>query len=222
MSGPVLILNGGKAMAEGATYLEKLMADVRACRACEDSLPLGPKPILQVGPGARLLIASQAPGARAHRSGRPFSDPSGDRLREWMGMAEEQFYDEDTLAILPMGLCYPGRAGGGDAPPRPECAQLWRARLMEHMPALRLTLLVGSYAQDYVLGPGSMTERVRNFHAFLPAYFPLPHPSWRSSFWAEKNPWFAGEVVPALRKAVAAATRRAEGEDDRPDSRRCR
>ena len=181
------ILSGGKAMAEGATCLEKLLADVRACRACEDSLPLCPKPILQIGPGARLLIASQAPGAGAHRIGRPFSDPSGDRLREWTGMAEEQFYDENIVAILPMGLCYPGRAGGGDAPPRPECARLWRERLLEQMPALRLTLLVGSHAQAHILGPGSMTERVRAFRACLPAYFPLPHPSWRTVLFERKK-----------------------------------
>jgi len=189
------------------TDLQTLLAEVRACRACADVLPLGPRPILQVGSAARLLVASQAPGMKVHQSGLPFSDPSGERLREWMGLSEKRFYDEDRVAILPIGLCYPGRASGGDAPPRPECAPLWRKRLLRHTPNLRLTLLVGAYSQSHVLGPGSMTKRVRDFRAYLPHYFPLPHPSWRSRLWAEKNPWFAADVLPALREEVANAMR---------------
>jgi uracil-DNA glycosylase len=185
--------------------LATLLAEVRACSACADALPLGPRPILQMSTSATILVASQAPGSRAHLTGVPFSDASGDRLRNWMGLTDEQFYDETTIAIVPMGFCYPGRSGGGDAPPRKECAQLWRGRLMELLPEVRLTLLVGSYAQHHLLGPGPTTERVRNFRDYLPGFFPLPHPSWRSRIWEERNPWFRQEVIPALRSAVAEA-----------------
>ena len=187
------------------TAFESLLEEVRACRACADELPLGPRPVFQLAPTARILVASQAPGTKVHASGVPFSDPSGDRLREWMGFTKEQFYDPDTVAILPMRLCYPGRATSGDAPPRPQCAQLWRQPLLAQMPELRLTLLVGTYAQNHVLGPGAMTERVRNSRDYLPDHFPLPHPSWRSRIWAAKHPWFEAEVLPALRDALAAA-----------------
>jgi uracil-DNA glycosylase len=159
-----------------------------------------------MSPTAVVLIASQAPGSKAHASSIPFSDASGDRLREWTGLSHEQFYDAAKVAIVPMGLCYPGRGrNGGDAPPRPECVPLWRYRLLGAMPALRLTLLVGSYAQNYVLGRGTMNQRVGNFRSYLPRYFPLPHPSWRSRVWVDQNPWFAAEVLPALRDAVAHA-----------------
>ena len=186
--------------------LDSLLDEVRACRACADVLPLGPRPVLQISATARILIASQAPGTKVHESGIPFSDASGDRLREWMGASADQFYDESKIAILPMGLCYPGRqSGGGDAPPRPECAPLWRGRLLAHMPDLRLTLLVGTHAQTDVLGPGKMTERVMSFRDYLPTIFPLPHPSWRSRHWAAKNPWFDADVLPLLRHAVQDA-----------------
>ena len=185
---------------------ESLIGEVRACSACADKLPLGPRPVFQASPTATLLIASQAPGTKVHASGIPFSDDSGTRLREWMGLSSEQFYDSAKVAIVPMGLCYPGRgSGGGDAPPRPECASLWRDRLLAGMPAIRLTLLVGSYAQINALGPGRVSQRVRDFRSYLPRYFPLPHPSWRSRIWAENNPWFSSEVLPALRNAVARA-----------------
>jgi len=187
---------------------EELIAEARACRACAGVLPLGPRPVFRVSRTARLLIASQAPGSKVHRSGIPFADASGARLREWLGVSDAEFCDASRVAILPMAMCYPGRSpNGGDAPPRPECARLWRTRLLGAMPALRLTLLVGTYAQGYVLGPGTMTERVRSFRQHLPRYFPLPHPSWRSGIWEPKNPWFRAEVVPALRRAVADVIR---------------
>lgn len=192
-----------------ADAFQSLTDDVRSCKVCADVLPLGPRPVFQASPTATLLIASQAPGSKVHASGIPFSDPSGDRLREWTGLSCEQFYDPQRVAILPMGLCYPGRRpAGGDAPPRPECAPLWRDRLLAAMPDLRLTLLVGIYAQVSALGPGTMAERVRDFRIYLPRYFPLPHPSWRSRIWADRNPWFGDEVVSALRDAVAHALAR--------------
>jgi uracil-DNA glycosylase len=186
--------------------LDSLLAEVRTCRACADVLPLGPRPVVQISATARVLVASQAPGTKVHDSGIPFSDASGDRLREWMGVSEALFYDERSIAILPMGLCYPGRLpSGGDAPPRPECAPLWRDRLLAYMPDLRLTLLVGTHAQINVLGRGKMTERVMGFRDHLPTILPLPHPSWRSRHWAAQNLWFDAEVIPALRGAVQRA-----------------
>lgn len=186
--------------------LDSLLVKVRACRACADVLPLSPRPVVQLSATARILIASQAPGTKVHESGIPFSDASGDRLREWMGVSDDIFYDERRIAIVPMGLCYPGRSrGGGDAPPRPECAPLWRDQLLAQMPDLRLTLLVGGYAQADALGPGTMTERVTTFRDYLPAIFPLPHPSWRSRHWAAKKPWFDVDLLPALRHAVQEA-----------------
>lgn len=186
--------------------LDSLLAEVRACCACADVLPLGPRPVVQISATARILIASQAPGMKVHESGIPFSDPSGNRLREWMGLSTNDFYDASKIAILPMGLCYPGRQqSGGDAPPRPECAPLWRGRLLAHMPDLRLTLLVGTHAQTDELGPGKMTDRVIGFQQYLPTIFPLPHPSWRSRYWVAKNPWFDANVLPALRGVVQDA-----------------
>jgi uracil-DNA glycosylase len=185
--------------------LDTLLAEIGACRVCHEVLPLGPRPVLQISPTARILVASQAPGTKVHNSGVPFSDPSGERLRDWMGISDAEFYDAARVAIVPMGLCYPGRAGSGDAPPRPECAPLWRTRIMAQLTELRLTLLVGSHAQIDRLGRGQMTERVRNFRAHLPAVFPLPHPSWRSQVWMKRNPWFEAEVLPELRSAVREA-----------------
>lgn len=179
-----------------------LVASVRTCRACAGQMPVEPRPVVQISPTARLIVASQAPGSKVHASGIPFSDASGDRLREWMGISDRQFYDAAKIAILPMGFCYPGRAKGGDAPPRPECAKLWRSSLLAQMPQVRLTLLVGTYAQKDALGPGRMLDRVRNYRKYLPRHFPLPHPSWRSTIWMRQNPWFAAEALPALRDAV--------------------
>jgi len=186
--------------------LEDVAAAARACTVCAAELPLGPRPVLRVSATARILIASQAPGTKVHASGTPWTDASGVRLRAWLGMTEAEFYDVSRIAILPMGLCYPGRLpNGGDAPPRAECRTLWHPRLLPLMPALRLTLLIGSYSQAYYLGPGDMTTRVRAFRDHLPRHFPLPHPSWRTVGWEQRNPWFATEVLPALRQEVAAA-----------------
>jgi uracil-DNA glycosylase len=182
--------------------LDALAAEARACTFCTD-LPLGPRPVLRVSTTATILIASQAPGTKVHISGTPWTDASGVRLRQWLGMTPDEFYDGRRIAILPMGLCYPGRyAKGGDLPPRPECAPRWRNRLLGAMPQLRLTLLVGSYAQQYALGPGRMTDRVCDFSRYLPRYFPLPHPSWRTGIWETKNPWFQADVLPRLRAVV--------------------
>ncbi len=194
-----------------ADGLAALLREVRGCRHCEAHLPLGPRPVVRVSPTARLLIASQAPGTKVHLAGISFWDASGDRLRSWLGMDKALFYDESRVAILPMGFCYPGRLpNGGDAPPRPECAPLWRRRLLAAMPALRLTLLVGSYAQTYVAREENwpaarMTDRVMQFRSYLPRYLPLPHPSWRTGSWENRNPWFQSEVLPALREAVHKA-----------------
>jgi uracil-DNA glycosylase len=189
-----------------AALLAEAAQEARACRYCEDSLPLGPRPVFRVSTTATVLIAGQAPGTKVHATGIPWNDASGDRLRQWLGIDRDTFYDEARVAILPMGFCYPGRLpNGGDTPPRRECAPRWRARLIGLMPSIRLTLLVGSYALNDSLGKGSMTDRVREFRAYLPDRFPLPHPSWRTTGWERRNPWFANEALPALRSAVAAA-----------------
>ena len=188
-------------MSLGGDALDPLLARIRACQACQD-LPRGPKPIVQGSPHSRIVIISQAPGWKAHESGIPFHDASGDRLREWLGIDSETFYDVARVAIVPMGFCYPGRGSGGDNPPRPECAPLWHEKLLALMPAISLTLLVGGYAQARYLGKGAMTERVRDFALYLPRYFPLPNPSWRTTAWERKNPWFTAEALPALRAAL--------------------
>jgi uracil-DNA glycosylase len=186
--------------------LAKLAAEIRACHVCVAHLPLGPRPVFRVSSTARLLIVGQAPGTKVHATGIPWNDPSGERLRSWLQMERDAFYDETRIAIVPIGLCYPGRlANGGDAPPRPECAPLWRERLIALMPDIRLTLLIGTYALTHVLGRGSVTERVRDFRRNLPHYFALPHPSWRTMAWERRNPWFAEDVLPGLHRAVAAA-----------------
>lgn len=190
-------------MPPTATAIDVLAEQARACRLCEHVLPLGPRPILQVSATAPLLIASQAPGSAVHARGLSFWDRSGDRLRAWLGVDEGVFYDPARIAILPMGFCYPGRLpAGGDAPPRPECAPAWRPALLAAMPQVRLTLLVGGYAQAWALGPGSMTARVRAFRDTLPRFLPLPHPSWRTAIWERRNPWFTEEVLPELQARV--------------------
>ena len=189
--------------------LARLLADVRSCRMCEQHLPLGPRPVLRARESARLLIIGQAPGTKVHETGIPWNDPSGDRLRQWLDMDRESFYDESRIAIVPMGFCYPGRdAKGGDRPPRPECAPHWHAQLRALLPNIRLTLLVGQYSQRYYLGARgarSVTDTVKAWTDFGPEYFPLPHPSFRNLMWLKKNPWFSDEVVPALRERVRDA-----------------
>jgi uracil-DNA glycosylase len=187
--------------------LDGLLRELRACRACAASLPLGPRPVLQAAPGARILIASQAPGARVHASGIPWSDASGMRLREWMQVDDATFYDPRCVAIVPMGFCYPGKAGSGDAPPRPECRATWHPRLLPLLPDVQLTLLVGQYAQAYFLGPrrqDSLTATMRAWRSYMPTILPLPHPSPRNVRWFKDNPWFEGEVLPTLRARVQA------------------
>jgi uracil-DNA glycosylase len=184
-----------------------LVAEIRACTVCAPHLPLGPRPIVRGRPSARLLIISQAPGTRVHETGLSFNDRSGDRLRQWLAVDREVFYDESRVAIMPIGFCYPGRdAKGGDLPPRPECAPLWHARLRAHFPAIELTLLVGLYAIGYCLPrprPRSMTETIARWRDFLPEVFVLPHPSWRTTRWLRDNPWFENDAVPELRTRVA-------------------
>jgi uracil-DNA glycosylase len=183
---------------------DTLLAQVRACRAASMCRRLARAPIVRASAIARILIASQAPGTRVHESGIPFADASGGRLREWMNVSANEFYDESRVAIVPMALCYPGRLqGGGDAPPRSECAPPWRQQLRAHTPDLRLTLLVGIYVQDHVLGRGKMTERVKDFRDCLRRIL-LPHPSWHAQHWATLNPWFDAEVLPGPCGAVRA------------------
>jgi len=192
-------------VTEGSS-LEVIANEARACTVCAAFLPLGPRPVFRVSTTARLLIIGQAPGTKVHETGIPWNDPSGERLRGWLTMDRTEFYDASRIAIVPMGLCYPGRLpNGGDAPPRRECAPLWQGRLLNAMPAIRLTLLVGSYALTHVLGKAPMSERVAAFRDHLPHYFPLPHPSWRTTAWERRNPWFQAEALPALRQAVADA-----------------
>ena len=185
--------------------LTDLLRQVRACRHCEASLPLGPNPVLRAGEGARLLIVGQAPGTRVHATGIPWNDPSGDRLRDWLVIDRERFYDESRIAIIPMGFCYPGRGKSGDLPPPPDCAPLWHEPLLARLPALELVLLVGSYAQAHYLGRSreTLAQRVRRWPEFGPRFFPLPHPSPRNTLWLRRNPWFEAEVIPALRERVA-------------------
>lgn len=183
------------------------LAKVNQCRLCEQSLPMGPRPVIQVAPEARILIAGQAPGRRVHETGIPFDDPSGDRLREWMGISREVFYDPRRIAILPMGFCYPGSGSSGDLPPRPECAPAWREDLIGCLRQLRLTLVIGRYAQEWHLanGKATLTETVRQWREHGEAVMPLPHPSPRNNIWIKKNPWFGIELLPALRQAVREA-----------------
>jgi uracil-DNA glycosylase len=214
----------------GAT-LEEVVAALRACRVCRDRpryggpLPHEPRPVIQISRTARLCIASQAPGTRVHASGRPFTDPSGVRLRHWLGMDEGEFYDERAVAIIPMGSCFPGLdAKGGDLPPRRECAEIWRASLFHRLPALELVLAVGQYAQAWHLGAGAkagLTQTVQRWRTILsgparPRILPMPHPSWRNSGWLKRHPWFEAELVPVLRAEV----RRLMTEASRTESRR--
>lgn len=190
--------------------LTDLLTTVRACHLCEAHLPLGPRPVLQLQASARLLIIGQAPGTRVHATGIPWNDPSGERLRQWLNMERATFYDGAQVAIIPMGLCYPGRGPSGDLPPRPECAPRWHAPLLEHLPERRLTLLIGQYAQSYYLPASyrrrypSLTERVRHGPELDNGLLPLVHPSPRNRHWLQRNPWFEADIVPLLQQRVAA------------------
>ena len=194
--------------------LDDLLARISTCRICAEAprpLPHEPRPVLQAGADARLLIAGQAPGVRVHASGKPFTDPSGVRLREWLGLDEATFYDPRQVAILPMGFCFPGLdPKGSDLPPRPECAPAWRAQVMARMPKIELVACLGAYAMRWHMGKvwrGSVDEAVRNWRsglALIPPVIALPHPSWRNSGWLKRNPWFAAELLPELQARVAA------------------
>jgi uracil-DNA glycosylase len=184
-----------------------LLTEVRASTLCADHLPLGPRPVFQLHPAARILIASQAPGRKVHVSGVPFDDVSGDRLREWLGITRDIFYDPERIAIVPMGLWYPGTGKSGDLPPRPECAARWRARVLAELPAIELTLVIGQYAHAYHLSDSphrNLTETVRAWRDVWPEKLPLPHPSPRNNLWLRKNPWFEAEVLPELGRRVAS------------------
>jgi uracil-DNA glycosylase len=199
------------AQADMATLPDnlKLFHEISHCRVCEPFLPLGPRPVLRAeNPAARVLIIGQAPGTKVHASGVPWDDASGKRLRAWLGVTPEDFYDQSRFAIMPMGFCYPGRGAGGDNPPRPECAPLWHARVRAQLPHIRLTLLIGAYAHAWYLGAArkaTLTQTVAAFDEYLPSgFFPLVHPSPRNQMWLRRNPWFDAEVVFALQKRIKA------------------
>ena len=182
-----------------------LIEQVRDCTLCVSHLPLGAKPIFQVNPKSKILIAGQAPGKKVHETGIPFDDPSGRRLREWMGIDSELFYDPEKIAILPMGFCYPGTGKSGDFPPRPECSEQWRKPLLELLGDIQLTLIIGKYAQDWHLGAGkknNLTETVKTWKEYWPSILPLPHPSPRNNIWLKKNLWFESEVLPVLKLKI--------------------
>ncbi|MGB0165569.1 MAG: uracil-DNA glycosylase family protein [Luteibaculum sp.] len=185
--------------------MQQLLKEIRACRVCEEHLPLGPRPIISATSKARILLVGQAPGTKVHASGIPWDDPSGKRLRSWLNMSDADFYDPNKIAIVPMGFCYPGKGKSGDLPPRPECAPIWHSKITAELPNIKLTLLIGKYALDYYLGKGlkkNLTETVKNFEAYLPQYLPLPHPSPRNQLWLKKNPWFEKDVIPSLQSTV--------------------
>jgi uracil-DNA glycosylase len=189
--------------------LDRLLGEVRACHICASELLLGPRPVLRAAASARLLIVGQAPGTRVHETGIPWNDASGERLRDWLALDSEAFYDTARVAIVPMGFCYPGRQPrGGDRPPRPECAPQWHDPLLALLPQIRLTLLVGAFAQAHYLGARrkrTLTETVRDFRDYLPQYLPIPHPSWRTNHLQRRNPWFETDLLPELRSRARAA-----------------
>jgi uracil-DNA glycosylase len=195
-------------MSKVSGDLDSLLQEISGCRVCAQSLPHTPRPVLRVSTSAHLLICGQAPGTRVHASGTPFTDPSGVRLRSWLGVSDEEFYDRARVAIVPMGFCFPGLdSKGGDKPPRKECAPLWRPRLQPYLDNVRLTLAVGSYAHRWYFpeaGKRPMTETVRDWRAVTDV-IPLPHPSWRNNRWLKDNPWFETDLLPDLRKRVRAA-----------------
>jgi uracil-DNA glycosylase len=192
---------------------DQLLKEVQACTLCAHALPHGVRPVLQAAPSAKILVVGQAPGRKVHDTGIPFNDPSGDLLRQWMGVDRDTFYDASRIAIIPMGFCYPGKGNSGDLPPRPECAPAWREKLLAQLPDIELTLVIGQYAQAWHLpdGGNSVTETVLRWREHWPALLPLPHPSPRNRLWLRRNPWFDEEVVPALQKRVAEVLRQRRG-----------
>lgn len=191
------------------TKLSTLLSEVRDCTICASELPLGPRPVLQMHAKAKILIAGQAPGKKVHDSGVPFDDASGKRLREWLGITQEVFYDPESVAILPMGFCFPGSGKSGDLAPRPECQPAWRGQLLSHLSQLQLTIVLGSYAQKHHFGDASssVTDLVKSWQTYWPTVVPLPHPSPRNNIWLRKNPWFEIEVLPPLRQHVSKILR---------------
>ena len=192
-----------------------LLANVRACTLCAPFLPHGPRPVLQMHRAARILIVGQAPGSKVHKTGVPFDDQSGDRLRDWLGVDSATFYDEKRIALLPMGFCYPGTGKSGDLPPRPECAATWREQLLAQLPNIELTIIIGQYAQAWhldgrggkAMAKANLTETVAAWREYWPTMLPLPHPSPRNNIWLKRNDWFASDVLPSLRKRVAVLLR---------------
>jgi len=185
--------------------MKDFLSEMRSCTVCSKHLPLGPRPIVSAHPNSKIAIIGQAPGSKVHETGVPWDDPSGKQLRKWLGVTDEQFYDVQLFALVPMGFCYPGKGKSGDLPPRPECAPLWHPTLFDGMASLDLIILIGQYAQRYYLGDEmgtTLTETVRNYQRYLPKYFVLPHPSPRNRFWLSKNPWFNEQVVPELNNQV--------------------
>lgn len=181
--------------------MDSLLRKVKTCTLCQEFLPFDPKPVLSFSKEARILIVGQAPGTKAHESGTPWNDASGERLRDWLGVTKEQFYDNKVFAIVPMGFCYPGKGKSGDLPPRPECSVQWMQTILKRLEKIEFTILIGSYSQNYFLetGSGDLTTTVKNWKKYSPKYFPLPHPSPRNNIWLAKNPWFEKSLVPQLK-----------------------
>lgn len=187
--------------------MDPLLKKIRACTICKEFLPLPPKPILNFSTKAEILIVGQAPGIKAHDSEIPWNDASGERLRDWMGVTKEQFYNENLMAIVPMGFCYPGRGKSGDLPPRPECSATWMKPILTRLKNIKLKIVIGTYAQDYFLDrrKRTLTEVVKDWESYAPEIFPLPHPSPRNNIWLKKNPWFSKDLLPHLKKRVQQA-----------------
>lgn len=185
--------------------MENLLQEIRQCTVCSAHLPLGPNPVLAAHEKSKILIIGQAPGKKVHETSIPWDDPSGDNLRNWLNVSKETFYDPEKIALMPMGFCYPGKGKSGDLPPRPECAPLWHEQLLQKMNNIKLTLLIGQYAQGYYLqdkAKKNLTETVKNYDEYLPEFLPLPHPSPRNRFWLAKNSWFTEELLPVLQEKV--------------------